>query len=47
MVSNDRFGRDGRTGQGLTKKRLCACPITLVTQQYINDLPVLINCGYK
>jgi hypothetical protein len=43
MVSDDRFGRDVRTGQGLTKKRFRTCPIPVVPQEHINDLPLPIN----
>ena len=43
IVSIDCFGRDGRTGQGLTKKGFRTRSIPFVAQQYINDLPVLIN----
>ena len=42
VVSNDRCGRDVRTGQGLPKKRFRTGPITFVAQEHINDLSVLI-----
>jgi hypothetical protein len=42
MVSNDRFGRDGRPGQYLTKKRFRPRPSTLVAQEHINGLPLPI-----
>ena len=42
MVSNDRFGRHVCARQGLTKKCFRTGPISSVTQEYINDLPVLI-----
>jgi hypothetical protein len=43
MVSDDRFGRDVRPGQGLTKKGFRTRSITFVAQQYINDLSLRIN----
>ena len=42
MVSNNCFGRNVRTSQGLTKKRFRTRPIAFVPQEHINDLSVLI-----
>jgi hypothetical protein len=42
MVSNDRFGLYLRTGQGLTEKGFRTGPIPFITQEHIDDLPVLI-----
>jgi hypothetical protein len=42
MVSDDHLGRDVRARQGLTEKRFRTCPIPFVTQEHIDDLPVLI-----
>jgi hypothetical protein len=43
MVSDDRFGRDVRPGQGLTEKGFRTRPIPFVTQEHINNLSVLIH----
>jgi hypothetical protein len=43
MVSNDRGGRDIRTGQSLPKKRFRTRPITFVAQEHIEYLSMLID----
>jgi hypothetical protein len=42
-VSNDCFGHNIRTSQGLPKKRFCTGPIAFVTEEHVNKLPVLID----
>jgi hypothetical protein len=43
IVCNNGFGRNARTGQGLTKKGFRTGPIPFVAQEHINNLSVLIH----
>lgn len=44
VISNDRVRGYLGTSKSLPKERLCTGPIPFVTQEHINDLPVLVYC---
>jgi hypothetical protein len=44
VVSDNRTGCHVCACQGLSKKGLRTCSVAFVTQQHINDLPVLVDC---
>jgi hypothetical protein len=44
MIRNNRLRRYLRTGYSVTEKRFRTSPVPFVTQEHINNLPVLVDC---